>query len=96
MNENEKGGESLKKAFGMISILITCAIVITFIFIAPDIDIIGDNFFEFAPIGLLISLFFALLSEKGIWRKAALGSLISVIILFGLFILIIRIVISGP
>lgn len=85
----------MKKVFGMGSLFITFAIALTYIFIAPEINIRADNFFTFAPIGLLIALIFALMS-KGIWRKAAIGSLVSLIVLFGLFIFIIRIMGSGP
>lgn len=86
----------MKKSFSVISILITLAVVITYIFIAPDIKIIGDNFFQLATIGLIISLILALFSEKGVWKKVALVSFASAILLFGVFVIVIRIIISGP
>lgn len=75
----------MRKYAGLLSFLFVVLGLINWFFLALDIDVIGDNIFLITILMFIFSIILALLSEKGWWKKIAVGSIIAFIVIFIVF-----------
>jgi uncharacterized membrane protein len=71
----------LKKYAGIASVFLLAITFFIFFILAPNVYFIGNHIFLITILLFILSIILAFLSEKGLWKKVAVGAIVAVIVI---------------